>query len=256
MTSGGKVVHHQAGLTGSIQGPNEKRWGYLQPTVGDWDGDGKAEIITNDIFGVLTLYGATGRPSDLAAPAVFKKDGKTYKSAWRSRPAIIPAKMNFSGSGMPTLLHMDWDGDLAVAIPETQGCLNIARVEKLAYKDGKPIVLCGPCGSWGRAELSVVDWNGDGKWDIVFGTIRGNQRFYAKDRGPGASPYWLENAGTNEKPVFAAARPVKLRNGRHIDFGIHTAAACPTDLDNDGVPDLIVGAEDGKTYRFLRSELE
>jgi hypothetical protein len=256
MTSGGKVVHHQAGLTGSIQGPSEKRFGYLEPTVGDWDGDGKAELIASDITGLLTLYKATDKPSDLAVPEVFHKGGKPYEAAWRSRPAIIPAQMNFAGYSLPVLLHTDWDGHLAVAIPDGLGSLNIVRVEKLAYADGKPIVLCGTGGLWGRVEASVADWNGDGKWDIVFGTISNAQKVYSKTPSPGASPYWLKNTGANEKPVFAAPRPIKLKGGIYIDLGGHTASAWPTDLDGDGTPDLIVGAEDGKTYRFYGAELE
>jgi hypothetical protein len=269
MTAAGRPVHHQAGPGGSIQGPNEKRWGYLQPTAGDWDGDGLPEIITNDIHGILTLYkraaaaaaatpaAAVGPPAAaLAAPAVFTKDGRPHPVAWRSRPAIIPAAANYAGAGLPALLHTDWDGHLAVALPAAAGATEIAGVEKLRYADGRPILLCGPGGSWGRVETAVADWNNDGKWDILFGTIRGNQRFYLPKTGPGATPCWLENTGSNDRPRFAPPRPFRLKNGAPIDLGVHTAAVFPTDLDADGAPDLIVGAEDGKIYRFLRSELE
>ena len=256
MTSGGKVIHHQAGPTGSIQGANEARFGYTQPAVEDWDGNGKPVIITADVTTKLTLYRATDKPTDLAAPVVFTKDGKPYEVAWRSRPAIIPAKMNFAGSGLPALLHTDWDGHLAVAIPDKLGSTNIARVVKLTGTDGKPIGLCGVSGFWGRIETCVADWNGDGKWDILFGTVPGNHKCFSNDNLPEASPWWLENVGTNEKPVFAKVRPIKLRDGSPIQLGMHNASVSATDLNGDGKLDLIVGSEDGRIYRFPRSELE
>ena len=58
--AGGNEIHHLAGPTGSIQGPNEARWGYLNPLVTDWDGDGLFDVITNDIYGRYLWYRNTG----------------------------------------------------------------------------------------------------------------------------------------------------------------------------------------------------
>lgn len=70
-TSAGKELHMQAGYSGSIQGPNEKRWGYLKVTAGDWDGDGREELLTGDIEGRLRLYRVA------AAPAALGKHGNS-----------------------------------------------------------------------------------------------------------------------------------------------------------------------------------
>lgn len=255
LRAGNRIVHHQAGLNGSIQGPSERRWGYLQPTVGDWDEDGNLDLITNDINAELTLYSQASESVHLTAPRRFLRSGTLYRPAWRSRPAILPSRLNFDQRGLPALLHLDWDGDLAVAIPEQRGSLNIVEVIKLTYDDHQPMRLCGPAGFWGRAELCVTDWNGDGKWDVVFGTNRASHRFFTDERLKGSTPLWLENVGTNEHPRFRRAKAIRLKSGEAIYLGVHTASVWVTSLGTHRGGDLIVGAEDGKVYGFPRTEL-
>lgn len=256
MTSEGRRIHHQAGESGSIQGPNERRWGYLQPTAGDWKGKGKASIITNDINGAIVLYEATDRPSELAAPRQLTLEGKPLPAAWRSRPAILPAAWNVGGSGKPALLYLDWDGDLAIATPRETGSTEIVSSKKLSYGDGRPVRLSGPAGLWGRAELAVADWDGDGVWDVLFGTNRGCLPHIMAQPPKGAAPLWLRNIGTAQEPVFQPPQIIRERSGEAIELGVHTSAVWPTDLDGDGRDDLLIGAEDGKVYPFFRKDLQ
>jgi len=262
MRAGGEIVHHQAGLTGSIQGPVERRWGYLQPTLGDWDGDGRPPvIIANDINGIPVIYrrapGAKS-PEELAPAEPLTRNGAPYKMAWRTRPAILPARYNYGKLGLPVLLHVDWDGDLAVAVPESLGSARIARVDKLRDEKGNPIRLTGVTGLWGRTKLSVADWNADGRWHVIFGSSRDTQNSFIGEVLPGASPLILENAGSNEAPVFKPVRSIRLKDGTAINFDIHNASAFATPLSGKtgARPDLIVGAEDGKIYYFFRNELK
>ncbi len=260
MRSAGKVIQIQAGYGGSIQGPTERRWGYLQPTVADWDEDGSSEIITNDIMCHLALYRRTDDPHDFQAPLLFTMNNKPYKPAWRTRPAVIASRYNYDNSGLPCLLHMDWDGELAVAVPQSRGSTELARVDKLTYEDGKTMLMCGPDGLWGRMKLAIADWDGDGDWDILLGTANSVQKYFLPlDRMPPrgqTSPGLLENVGTSSKPVFAPARPLLLKDGSFICLGVHNATVYPTDIDGDGRLDIIVGAEDGRVYVFGRDELK
>jgi len=251
------VIQHQAGHTGSIQGPTERRWGYLNPTVGDWDDDGAVELITNNINSQLWLYRRTSDPHTLSEPVPFTMAGKAYKPAWRCRPAIVPREADYHGLDRAVLLHLDWDGDLAAAVPESIGSTVFQRIDKLTYQDGSPVRLCGPDGLWGRTKLAVGDWDGDGDWDVVLGTNSSLHKYFLQpDDDPGeATPCLLENVGTSQRPIFASARPIRLKTGEPIRLGGHNATALPTDLDGDGVLDLIVGAEDGKVYAFRRGEL-
>ena len=115
--------------------------------------------------------------------------------------------------------------------------------------------LDGPAGLWGRAKFAVTDWDGDGRWDMLFGTNRADHRFFSKECAHReAMPFLLRNAGTAGSPVFEPPVPIKL-GSKYLAFGVHIAAVWPTDMNGDGRDDLIIGAEDGRVYRFLRNEL-
>ena len=255
MTENGRTVHVQAGPSGSFQGINEARWGYLQPTVGDWDNDGSLEIITNDILGQIKLYQKTSSPNNLSEPVVFTRNGTQLPAAWRSRPAIIPSNVNYAGDNKPCLLYLDYAGDLAIGIPDSVGDTNITQSTKLLYNDNTTIHLCGPEGFWGRTKLAVTDWDGDGIWDILFGTNGSSQKYFIKDAPNSSAPYWMKNVGTATNPRFRYPHMITLVNGQAIDLKVHNSSVWPTDLNGDNQLDLIIGAEDGKVYKFYRSEL-
>ena len=247
-------VHAQAGYRGSIQGPGEARWGYLNPTVGDWDMDGKLDLITCDICADMLWYRPGKRPQDLAAPVRFTHGGRKLPVAWRQRSAILSPTYGIAGD-KPVLLHMNWDGVLCLGIPAEIGSAEITEQRPLAYADGAAVKLDGPCGLWGRAKFAVADWDGDGTWDVIFGTNRSDQKFFCDEFArKEASPFFLRNGGTAAAPVFERPVPIKLGDDC-LAFGTHVAAVYPTDMDGDGRDDLIIGAEDGRIYRFLRGEL-
>ena len=255
-SAAGRQIHHQAGPTGSFQGPSERRWGYLQPTVGDWDGDGRPEIITNDIKAQMFLYRRGKSMLDLQSPMQFMMHGKPLPVAWRSRPAILPGKYKFAGDRRPCLLYMDYAGDLAVGIPEKTGSTVIAKSIKLKYDNGEKIHISAPCGMWGRTKFAICDWDGDGRWDIVFGTNKGTQRVVKSVKpGTDSTPFFMRNVGTDSQPVFKYPQPIKLKDGKMIDFDVHICSVWPTDLNGNGKPDLIAGGEDGRVYYFYRDEL-
>jgi len=254
LTVDGKPVHIQAGSRGSIQGPNEARWGYLNPTVGDWDCDGRFDIISGDINADLLWYRPEKSPAALQVPLKFTMDDGKLPAAWRQRPAILPPDYGIAGN-RPCLLHLNWDGILSIAIPDAVGSTHIAEQRALSYRNGTPVKLDGPVGLWGRAKFAVTDWDGDGRWDVLFGTNRADHRFFSKECAHReAMPFLLRNAGTAASPIFEPPVPIKLGSD-HLAFGCHIAAVWPTDMNGDGREDLIIGAEDGRVYRFLRDEL-
>ncbi|MDR2283420.1 MAG: VCBS repeat-containing protein [Sphingobacterium sp.] len=107
-----QVIQHQAGATGSIQGPNERRWGYVQPLVVDWDGDGLLDIVCNDVTGAYQWYRNVGTKSmpKLSAVQSLKYGPAEFKGAWRSKPATIPAQYTAVDDKLPPLLAINSQG--------------------------------------------------------------------------------------------------------------------------------------------------
>lgn len=256
LKSGDEIIHHQAGLSGSIQGASEERWGYLNPNVFDWNGDGLPDVICNDISANIVLYKGTGNPDSLSVPIPFSYQEKSLPVAWRTRPAVVSKAHNVFGMGRHGLVIVDWDGELSIAIPKANGSTEMEKVEKIKDDKGRVIRLSGAGGLWGRAKLTVVDWDEDGKWDLVFASSKTSMRRLMGDKAPPeAGPLWMKNVGTNENPVFGKFTPIKLKEGGYIQLGEHNASVFPTDIDGDGRIDLIIGAEDGKVYYFYRDQL-
>ena len=86
----------------------------------------------------------------------------------------------------------------------------------------------------GRASPCVVDWNEDGKKDLVLG------------KGSGEIFLYL-NEGANEQPVFG--KPIKL-NGGSLDVGSNSSPDI-ADWNGDGKEDLIIGNDNGEILVFL-----
>ena len=131
LEAGGKTFRIMAGPNGSIQGPAEAKWGYSNPWVADWDLDGKLDILVNDIWGAVVWYrniGTRQKPLLAAAqPIEVEWPGKTPKpervwwelrgkqlvTQWRTTPRVV----DWDGDGLPDLVMLDPEGDLAQRSP-------------------------------------------------------------------------------------------------------------------------------------------
>jgi len=112
------------------------------------------------------------------------------------------------------------------------------KAETLNGSDGKPLLLPGS----GEKELTmrictrpfVVDWDGDGKLDIVTGNFEGGF-FWFKGEGKG-------KFNPKAEPIMVDGKALKLpTGGHHSDPFI-------VDFDGDGDLDLMSGSTDGGVY--------
>ncbi|MFM9032591.1 MAG: FG-GAP repeat domain-containing protein, partial [Opitutaceae bacterium] len=88
LAAGNQLARELAGPNGSIQGPAEAKWGYTNPAVADWDGDGLPDILTNGIWGRIIFYRnigsrteprlASGQPLEVAWPGATPKPDRTW----------------------------------------------------------------------------------------------------------------------------------------------------------------------------------
>ena len=251
LEAGGKTIHIQAGPNGSIQGPCEAKWGYTTQTVADWDHDGRLDIMVNSIWGRIVWFrnvGTSTAPKLAAAQAVqVEWPGKAPKPAWNWWD---PEDRNLVTQWRTTPVVVDWnqDGLHDVVMLDHEGYLAVFKREKT--KDGKLLLRPGErafvdengrtlrlnareAGKSGRRKLSIVDWDGDGDLDVLANSK--NAELYRND-GTEDGVTTLTHQGD------IAARNVAG----------HTSSPTTIDLDRDGRPELLVGAEDGRFYHLAR----
>lgn len=256
--AGGEPVSIRGGYRGSIQGPGEAHWGYTSPTVVDWNEDGLPDIVMNDIRGIHTVYlnrGTHTKP-DLALPRELVVDSLEMHGTWRTRPA--------AGQMGDRLAYVTLDDDDQVRLYWRLDDFNLEDAGKLLLTDGSPIQANFlPVGGTGRAKFQLIDWDQDGKVDLLVGTPR-HGTFPEPEKGvpwsmnhAGAAVLLLRNVGSNERPVYEYPAVMHV-GGKPMHFGQHECAPVATTLGSDDGKSLniIVGTERGRLIFFHGRDIE
>lgn len=251
LKSEGREIRILAGENGSIQGPAEAKWGYTVPCAADWDGDGFPDIVVNSIFGDVVWYRNTGQNGALDMERVRpvevewgddgqpelawgwrKPDGKALLTQWRTTPVVI----DWNRDGLPDLIMLDHEGYLSFfeRFRDDAGALRLKAPRRIfAEASGAPLRLNARVVG-GRRKICFCDWDGDGRLDLI---------------ANGVNAEFRRNLGeTGGVTRFAPAVALGARR-----LAGHTTAPAPCDFDGDGMPDLVLGAEDGFIY-FLQNE--
>ncbi len=227
-----------------LQGADEY-WGYTSPIAIDWDQDGKDDLIVGESRGFHTFYkcrGVVNGELHFADGVRLESDGKALRSAWRTKPALWPVE------GRRDLIATDLEG-YAVRYRDTgrRDRPVFAYAGRLVLENGQEFRPFSPTGNnplGGRTRYVVVDWNGDGVWDLL---MSNNEAMI------GSGILYYENSGTNEDPVFFRKNHLMV-NGREIRSGSgHAVNPCATDWFASGLTDLVVGNDDGSLHLYRSS---
>ena len=260
LKAAGKVIRVMAGPNGSIQGPAEAKWGYTTFTVADWDGDGLKDLIVNSIWGKVIWFKNTGtrRHPRLAAPQPVKVDGPVVKPSWNwwnpvkgnlvTQWRTTPYATDWNSDGKMDLVMLDYEGYLSYYERKREnGRLMLSPGKRIFYGDpsgfdtnnrvtieteGLLRLNTGSSGASGRRKFCIVDWNQDGALDLMVNS-RNITFFKNVTRSP--NHILFRDEGT-------------LGNLR---LAGHTTSPTVVDWNKDGIPDLLVGAEDGHFYYMV-----
>jgi hypothetical protein len=200
----------------------------FNPQLVDFDGDGRTDVLSPSFNGGICLFRRTGDGTFAEVDILEYRDGR-------------PIRFRYNG----TVVACDWDsdGDLDLltrgGLPDAGKGVNLLRNEgsrrKPAY--GTPVGLTAGGEPLLGKPCCVVDWDGDGKDDLLTCSRR---------------VYWYRNRGKTGEPVLQAAkilvpsdtyRKVERRHDepwRVPDAPSHIDSVCAADLNDDGRLDLLV----------------
>lgn len=250
-------IHHQAGYSGSVQGTEESRWGYVSPTVFDWNEDGLPDLVVGDITGDYVVYLNRGtRTAPALEPArPLYCDGLNLHGTWRCRPGV--GRMG----DRIALIIPDGDGELRLYWKIDD--YNVEDAGKLRLEDGTHIgTNSQPAGGSGRVKLDLYDIDQDGLPDLVIGTGRRGAIPNRETGYPSPTLGWrsfntllvMRNVGTLERPVFAAPVAVAhLTHGIVQPGGTHEAGFAGTRLGGGPATNFIAANEAGRLF-LLRGQ--
>ncbi|MBM3785024.1 MAG: VCBS repeat-containing protein [Acidobacteria bacterium] len=250
LKAAGAPIRRMAGPNRSVQGPAEAKWGYANPTVADWDLDGKLDLIVNDIWGEVVWYKGTGGDLEPArnievewtgrAPKPdwvwWEPKGKQLLTQWRTTPEVV----DWDRDGLPDLVMLNHQGYLCLyRRARKNGQLVLGEPERIFVTDGGRFLYManGRAGASGRRKIDLVDWDGDGDLDLLTDSNDG--------------PVWYENRGDLKQAVlhlrgFVTRAPLQG----------HNPTPNAADWNGDGKLDVLIGAEDGFFYFFDRRFIE
>jgi hypothetical protein len=246
LKAGGEIIRIQAGPNGSIQGPCEAKWGYTVPNVADWNHDGLPDIVINSIWGEVLWYenvGTRTAPELTVAEPIevawngpppkpewlwWEPKGNQLVTQWRTTPWVI----DLNRDGLNDLVMLDREGYLAFFERRMMdGKARLLPGKRIFLdEEGEPLRLNpNRAGKSGRRKFAMTDWDGDGKLDVLINSRNIDfMRNVAEDGGG----YMFKNLGPLDQRRLAG----------------HSTCPAIVDWDRNGIPDLLIGAEDGFLY--------
>jgi hypothetical protein len=205
---------------------------YSSPCMGDWNSDGRKDLIVGEYSqGNIQVFlnGGTDANPLFAGSRTLLVGNQPLTTSYDSTPQVV----DWNNDRRPDLITGEYFGYIRIYLGTVSGLANYTYLQTGTMDYYAP---------YGYSKPDVVDWNNDGKKDLIVGD------------GSGAVSLLL-NTGTDDTPTFATEEPLLMGPDPLTDYlsvGAFGAMASPVAVDwnADGKKDLLVGAADGRIYYF------
>jgi hypothetical protein len=185
----------------------------------DWNNDGKKDLITGENNGNIRVYLNTGTDDNPSFSGHFtiQKGGSVFDCGNYSMPHIV----DWNSDGRKDVLCGESTGKIWLLLNRGTDA-DPVFVDAVYVKAGAADLDAGD-----RVSPTTVDWNCDGKKDLLVGEMNGRVLYY-------------ENIGTDDEPDFNNTLNYLQAGGKQLDVHYY-ARIDVTDWDEDGVMDLLSG---------------
>lgn len=236
---------YAAGVLLEAGGKTIDQYGSPVPNPVDWLGSGRLDLIGSSFIDSITLFRNAGTRTAprLAAGQLLAVNGQPLHM---DLCMIQPRVVNWHADGRPSLIVGEEDGRVALIANQAPRGQEPRLLAPQYFEQVDPYVKSGAL-----SRPVVVDWNGDGKLDLLSGNSAGYLQVF-------------ENTGTQATPIFqdrgylrAAGETIRIMAGPNgsvqgpaeTKWGYTNLSVADWDLD--GNLDLMVNDITGavKWYR-------
>jgi hypothetical protein len=209
--------------------------GRARVTVGDVNGDKILDIIIGDAHGNLWFVRGTATGLSPMVPLLDRPVSSVLDCVSPVRD-LSPRFADINGDGKPELLLSDARGFIAALRNDGRGRFSL---QGYLQQESAPVTV-GRC-----AAPTMVDWNGDGRPDIVCGSEDGDVTVF-------------ENTGRGAGTLFAAGKrvvvdgaPLVARPGAGDADAPRYSWPRVADMNRDGRLDLLLGGASEEIDLYL-----
>jgi hypothetical protein len=253
--AGGVRFRLDPGPDGRLGGPIASRLGHACPILADWTGNGRLDVLVGGAGGeVLFLRndGAANHPR-FASPVALRCEGAPLILPPRVRPGVA----DWNGTGALDLIALDLQGFLCVYPVRDEK--NVGAPVPLVDRLGRVIRLDGGFGLGGKCSVWAGAWTAPGRVDLLIGLPADSAQFILPaltgrawpEDGAWPTVLLLENQGRNG----LIARPIATLDGQPLVIGVDGCSPSGVAGRDPGLPDLLVGSDDGHVHYYRRDQL-
>lgn len=201
-----------------------------EPVFHDLDADGDLDLVAGGSDGRLYHY---------------ENVGDSTVAQWRyiaQMTVVSEETIDVGYDAAPVLGDLDADADPDLLVGSHYGTFDLyvntgtPGAPAFEYQGALLDPSEAPIDIGYSSSPALLDADGDGDLDLISGAS-------------GGELYWVENLGSASVPVFAAPIALEDDTGVAIELGTRTTPTV-SDLDNDGIQSLLVGADGEGVYRF------